>query len=79
MKRSVISLLLGFIVISLSAAQKERYPVSQIPDSLRTDAYSVVRFESTYFELTQESFINMNELLADLEWAKMYLNEIKRR
>ena len=36
-------------------------------------------FESTYFELTQESFINMNELLADLEWAKMHLNEIKRR
>lgn len=50
MKRSVISLLLGFIVISLSAAQKERYPVSQIPDSLRTEAYSVVRFESTDFE-----------------------------
>lgn len=36
-------------------------------------------FENTYFELTQESFINMSELLSDLEWAKMYMNEIKRR
>ena len=36
-------------------------------------------FEKTYFELTQDSFINFTELLSDLEWAKMYLNEIKRR
>jgi len=36
-------------------------------------------FENTYFELTQESFINMSELLSDLEWAKMYMNDLKRR
>jgi hypothetical protein len=50
MKRSLISLFLVVAVISLHAVQKERYPVSQIPDSLRMDAYSVVRFESTDFE-----------------------------
>ncbi len=49
MKRSIISLFLGLVISCLSTAQKERYPVSQIPDSLRTDAYSVVRFESTNF------------------------------
>lgn len=38
-----------------------------------------LHFEKTYFELTQDSFINFSELLSDLEWAKMYLNEIKRR
>ncbi len=36
-------------------------------------------FEKTFFELTQDSFINFSELLSDLEWAKMYMNEIKRR
>jgi len=36
-------------------------------------------FENIYFELTQESFINMSELLSDLEWAKMYMNDLKRR
>ena len=50
MKRSIIMLLLGFIIIGVNAAQKEYYPVSQIPDSMRMDAYSVVRFESTSFE-----------------------------
>jgi len=50
MKRSVITMLLEFIVISLITAQRECYSVSQIPDSLRTNAYSVVRFELTDFE-----------------------------
>lgn len=36
-------------------------------------------FETTFFKLSQESLINLNELLLDLEWVKMYLNEIKRR
>ena len=45
-----VVLLLFINTINMFAAQKECYPVSQIPDSLRMDAYSVVRFESTHFE-----------------------------
>ena len=33
----------------------------------------------TYLELNQQSFQNLNELLEDLEWAKMYLNNKKRQ
>lgn len=36
-------------------------------------------FEKTFFELNQESFQNLNNLLADLEWTKMYLNDQKRK
>lgn len=36
-------------------------------------------FHKTYLELNQESFINLNELLEDLEWTKMYLNKKKRQ
>ncbi len=36
-------------------------------------------FEKTFFELNQESFQNLNDLLADLEWTKMYLNDQKRK
>jgi hypothetical protein len=49
MKRFVISMFFGFIFVSFYAAPKVNYPVSQIPDSLQTNAYSVVRFESTDF------------------------------
>ncbi len=35
-------------------------------------------FEETYFELTQENFIHLSELLADLEQAKKYMNSVKR-
>ncbi len=35
-------------------------------------------FEETYFELTQQSFLNLSELLSDLEWTKIYSNEMKR-
>jgi hypothetical protein len=35
-------------------------------------------FELTYFELSQQGFINISELLSDLEWAKIYLNDRKR-
>lgn len=35
-------------------------------------------FEQTYFELSQQDFINFSELLSDLEWAKQYMNEKKR-
>ncbi|QQS37088.1 MAG: hypothetical protein IPM56_03800 [Ignavibacteriales bacterium] len=35
-------------------------------------------FDHTYFELNQQSFHNLNELLTDLEWTKKYLNDNKR-
>ncbi|MDR3628400.1 MAG: hypothetical protein P4L45_16265 [Ignavibacteriaceae bacterium] len=35
-------------------------------------------FEQTYFELSQQGFINISELLSDLEWTKIYLNDRKR-
>ncbi len=54
--------------------------VGQIKNIIaRSDEMLKQHFESTYFSLTRESFANMTELLSDLEWAKMYLNEIKRR
>jgi hypothetical protein len=36
-------------------------------------------FEDNYFEMSQEGLTNLNELLADLEWTKMYLNDQKRQ
>jgi hypothetical protein len=36
-------------------------------------------FEETYLRLTQEGFKNLNELLEDLEWTKMYSNNLKRQ
>jgi hypothetical protein len=36
-------------------------------------------FEENYFEISQEGLTNLNELLADLEWTKMYLNDQKRQ
>ena len=36
-------------------------------------------FEETYLKLSQECFKNLNQLLADLEWVKKYLNHQKRR
>jgi multimeric flavodoxin WrbA len=35
-------------------------------------------FSRAYFQLTPESFMNLNELLEDLEWTKKYLNNQKR-
>jgi hypothetical protein len=35
-------------------------------------------FEQTYFELTQQGFLNMSELLSDLEWTKIFMNDKKR-
>lgn len=32
----------------------------------------------TYLEMTPESFTRLNNLIADLNWAKMYLNDLKR-
>ena len=36
-------------------------------------------FNKTFFELSQEGFQNLSELLSDLDWTKMYLNELKRK
>ncbi len=36
-------------------------------------------FSDNFFAMSQEGLINLNELLADLEWAKMYLNNQKRQ
>ena len=35
-------------------------------------------FNEKYFLLTHESLANLNNLCGDLEWVKMYLNDIKR-
>jgi hypothetical protein len=35
-------------------------------------------FEEEFFEKTQSALTNLNELLADLESAKLYLNYLKR-
>ena len=35
-------------------------------------------FDENFFQLSQESFMNLNELLNDLEWVKMYSNSLKR-
>lgn len=36
-------------------------------------------FEENFFEMSQEGLTNLNELLADLEWVKIYLNDQKRK
>jgi len=35
-------------------------------------------FEEKYFSLTAESFANLQNLLHDLEWVKIYQNHLKR-
>ena len=44
------------MVFGVCAVEAEtlNYPASQIPDSLKTDAYSVVRYESTRFEYSDQ-------------------------
>lgn len=37
------------------------------------------RFNKIYFELSRQSLQNLNELLEDLEWTKIYLNQRKRK
>jgi hypothetical protein len=37
------------------------------------------RFDKTYIELSQQGLSNLNELLEDLEWTKMYFNSKKRQ
>jgi hypothetical protein len=43
------------------------------PEQIKT------HFNKNYLELSGESFSNLNNLLEDLEWAKMYLNKKKRQ
>lgn len=33
----------------------------------------------TYLQMTHDSFLRLNELIADMEWVKMYLNSLKRK
>ena len=46
--------------------------ISSAEDNLKS------HFEQTYFELTQQGFLNLAELLSDLEKTKIYLNDSKR-
>ena len=45
---------------------------------LNTDESFSSRFAETYLELTQLSLQNLNELISDLDWTKMYFNAAKR-
>lgn len=58
--------------------------VNKIVQQIKTiisnaDEQLKLHFEEVYFELSQQSFLNLSELLSDLEWTKMYSNEIKRK
>lgn len=53
--------------------------ITQIKEVLRNcDEESKKHFDETFFVLSGESFLNLTELLSDLEWVKMYLNFKKR-
>lgn len=54
--------------------------IEQIKDII-SDADEELKkhFEENFFEMSQEGLTNLNELLADLEWTKMYLNDQKRQ
>ena len=47
--------------------------ISNVDEQLKS------HFNEIYFELSQQGFLNLIELLSDLEWTKMYSNEIKRK
>ena len=54
--------------------------VEQIKEIISSASVEIKNhFEGTYFELNQQSFHNLNDLLADLEWTKKYLNDNKRK
>ncbi len=53
--------------------------VEQIKEIIASaDSETKNHFNQTYFELNQQCFHNLNELLSDLEWTKKYLNDNKR-
>ncbi|MBB3187062.1 DUF3857 domain-containing protein [Microbacter margulisiae] len=71
MKRFISILYLVFFSFVVTLAQKECfYPVSQIPDSLRKNAYSVVRYESNDFE-----YINSENGVLKVTRAVTILND----
>ena len=54
--------------------------VEQLKEAVEgSDGTTKQHFERTYFELSQQGFMNLNDLLSDLEWTKKYLNEQKRK
>ncbi len=58
--------------------------INKVVDQLKeiinlSDANVKSFFEEKYLKLTQEGFKNLNELLEDLEWTKMYSNNQKRQ
>ena len=57
--------------------------LSKVKEQIKTlldfsDDDTKIYFEEEYFNLTQESFGKLNNLLSDLEWTKMFLNQVKR-
>ena len=53
--------------------------IEQLRELFRSSTETTkILFETTYLSLTPECFGNLNELLADLEWIKKYLNFQKR-
>lgn len=38
-----------------------------------------IYFESNYYVSTPDALVRLDELLSDLEWTKMYLNDIKHK
>jgi hypothetical protein len=57
-----------------------RKVISQLRSLISESEGSVKEiFEKNYFELTQEALHNLNDLLSDLEWTKIYLNVEKRK
>ena len=53
--------------------------INQLKEIIKPASPDLCRyFEDTYFQLTQENFIHISELLSDLEQAKKYTNSVKR-
>jgi hypothetical protein len=53
--------------------------INQLKELIRnTDESFSSRFAETYLELTKLSVQNLNELISDFDWTKMYFNAVKR-
>jgi hypothetical protein len=66
--------------IKINFSDNLKATITQIKEVLRNcDEESKKHFNETFFVLSGESFLNLTELLSDLEWAKMYLNFKKRQ
>ena len=54
--------------------------ITQIKDIISdSDEALQKHFEENFFEMSQEGLTNLNELLVDLEWTKIYLNDQKKQ